>query len=358
MANLAFISDPHLGYRHRFKRQRLEDYRRCFEQAVDKALSQEPDAVIVLGDLTHHPKPDPVTMRSAISGLLRISKICPAIVCIGNHEISGHLSTAYTPIWEDLSKNIRVLTTHTPYADIKAGSKTYRFCGFEYTRSPKTAQENLKKAKSHAVADVNILCLHQAVEGYISPHEISLASLSDAAEAFDLVMLGHLHKHRRLKSMGDKAPCYYCGSTERVSFNEAENKTGIMVFKGDDFFNPVFLETDSATMKKVRQRFDGTVQNLNDKVKSIISESPQSLLRIELYGVIEGDLTQIRREYGPIAKDKKILDVIVEPESKAGPATLSRMSLSEDLIREYFEKTDMDSDLLETCLSLYRRYAS
>ncbi len=358
MATLAFISDAHLGYRHRFKKQRIFDYQRCFDQAAEQALSYDPDAVVILGDLTHHSKPDPVTMRAAIAGLLRIAQKCPVIVCVGNHEITGHLSTAYTPIFADLSPNIHVLTSEDPYADVEADGKTYRFVGFEYTRNPKTASANLKEAKLAANGDVNILCLHQAIERYLSPPELGLAELTDAAGSFDLVMCGHVHKHQRITQVFDEAPAYYCGATERVSFNECDNETGFMLFENDDFDAPKFIKTDSTPMLNVRREFSGTVSELNDMVRKIITDSTHPLLRIEVSGRIVGDLMDVNRDYADIAGQKTILDIIVNPESAQRPERLVRLTLSEDLIKEYFEKADMSSDLLDTSLDLFRRYGA
>ena len=47
---LACVSDCHMGYRHRFKTQRLRDYEAAFNDAVGKAMESEPDVVLFLGD--------------------------------------------------------------------------------------------------------------------------------------------------------------------------------------------------------------------------------------------------------------------------------------------------------------------
>ena len=115
MASIAFIGDCHLGYRHRFKTQRLRDYSQAFEEGVERVLQLKPDAIVFMGDLLHHHKPDPVSLRTVLGKLMEAASSCPVIVCIGNHEIEGHLGTSYPPIYGDVHEGIHVLSSENPH---------------------------------------------------------------------------------------------------------------------------------------------------------------------------------------------------------------------------------------------------
>ncbi len=359
MANIAFIGDCHLGFRHRGKAQRLRDYAAAFEDAVSKALSMGPDAVVFLGDLVHHAKPDPVSLRTVIRRLMGAADRCPVIVCIGNHEIEGHLGTTYAPIYGDLHPAIHVLSAENPEAAVDIGGRSYRFRGFEYTRQRESAQEKLKAVAERPGGDVNILCLHQAVERYLSPYELSLPSLRRAAEKHDLVMSGHVHKHQEITEVSDIAPAYYCGSTERVSFNEAGNPTGFMFFRGDDFREPEYVPVDSAPMSYRRLEFEGAPEELNALILRTVESDGAKLLRIDVSADIRGDAMDVRRDWDACMGDRTVLEVNVAPKTSDSEVRLERAQLSEDLIREYFQKAATgDRELEELCVELFRKYGS
>lgn len=142
-----------MGYRHRFKQKRLLDYVRAFEEAVSHAMEYAPGVVVFGGDLVHHTRPDPVTMRRIFRILVKVADSTHIIVSIGNHEIEGHLGTTYSPIYSDLHPNIHVLTTENPHVSLNVDGRTIVFHGFEYLRSPARAEETLRKISDETVKD-------------------------------------------------------------------------------------------------------------------------------------------------------------------------------------------------------------
>jgi DNA repair exonuclease SbcCD nuclease subunit len=356
MARLAFIGDCHLGYRHKFRAQRLRDYAASFDDAVGKALILRPDVMVFLGDIVHHPRPDPVTLRTVLRKLIEVAQRCPVVVCIGNHEIEGHLGTAYPPLFGDVHENISVLTTESPHVILEVGGRKVGFHGFEYIRGRERAEEALKKVSAEREGDVNVLCLHQAVERYGSPHEISLAALREAAPRFDLVMCGHIHRHQPIREVSDLAPAWYCGSTERISFNESENPTGFMFFDGD-LAKPSFVETQSAPMTLVRRDFRGTPAEANRLIEGLIRENPAKLLKIELSAELEGDTLDLRRDWSAFEDGRTVLEVSVSLGADEEDVRLEKVQLNEDLIREYFDKSgNRNRELEELCVGLFRKY--
>jgi len=359
MACIAFIGDCHLGFRHRNKLQRLRDFAKAFEEAVEKAVALNPDVVVFLGDLVHHPKPDPVSLRTCLKRIMAVAKSRHVVMCIGNHEIEGHLGTTYSPLFGDVHPSIHVLTSENPSVKIGVGGRTYGFFGFEYTRARESAEEKLRKTARGADADVNILCLHQAFEKYLSPHEVSLSCLREVAPSFDLIVSGHVHRHQAIREVSDVTPAFYCGSTERISFNEAGNRNGFLVFTDDRWADPRFVEVNSATMAYVREEFKGIPDELNRRLEEIVKGSEAKLLKVDVIADLSGDYMDVRRDWTAYEAGRTVLDVSVVPKFAGEDIRLERVELSEDLIREYFQKTGNTSKELENlCVELYRRYGA
>jgi len=362
MSFLAALSDSHLGYRHRFKTQRLKDYRASFIEAIDAALATKPAVLVLGGDMLHQPKPDPVSMRSVIKKLLEAAQQTQVVYAIGNHEISGHLGTAYQPLFSDLHENIHVLSTENPRAVIKAGGKKITFHGFQYLRSRDACEKQLAEISNQVEeSDANILLLHQAIERYLSPYEISLKALRSVSEKYDLILVGHVHKHQHISEVFDVTPSYYIGSTERVSFNEWENPTGFMVFDSTDFTKPTYETVSSARMRKISASFEEiTPEELNTEIRKLIEANKDaSLLSVEVSAELKGDLLDVKTDYSDEYPQKTILEVNVSPKTNEKQITIERLELSEDTIREYFEKTGLsnEGELLGECISLYEEYS-
>lgn len=362
MATICAISDCHLGYRHKFKAKRLEDYASAFGEAVEKALSKKPDVIILLGDLLHHPKPDPKSFRITMKSLKYMAEKTNVICLIGNHEIEGHLGTTYTPVYSDLHENIHVLTSENPTISLKIQDKRYGFHGFQFIRNRDICENMLKSiAKANNENELNILCLHQAVEKYLSPFEISLRSLRATAPSFDLILVGHVHRHQKIKEVSDVTPAYYVGSTEKISFNEAENDTGFMVFSSDKFSDPEFVKIKSAIMKRIKIDLGrSTAEKLNTQIRHEIEKNTSvDLLQINVDAEIEGGLLDIRRDFSEYDEKFTVLDINVAPQISEKTIQIEKFELSEEVVGEYLDKSGMgkNQQLREACLEMYGKYA-
>ncbi len=360
--SIVCVSDCHLGYRHRFKTRRLEDYQRSFEEALDKALSLKPEVIVFGGDLVHHPTPDPKTLRVLLQGLLKAAEKTHVILSIGNHEISGHLGTTYSPIYADLHKRIHVLSTETPHVTLNVRGKRVGFHGFQFIRNRKVAEATLQKISSELEGnDLNVLCMHQAVEKYLAPYEISLRTLREVASKYNLILNGHVHKHQRINEVFDVTPAYYIGSTERVSFNEWQNPTGILVFRDFDFSSPEHVSVSSSSMKYVRESLGVMAPaEVNRFIESVIDANRGvSMLQINVDVSVEGDYLDVKHDWYDRFPGYTILDVSVTPLLTAKAVTIEKIELNQDLIREYFEKTGVkENDFVEFCVELYQRYGA
>ena len=358
MGKIAFIADCHLGYRHRFKSKRLNDFANAYSDALTKALKEKPDAIVFLGDLFHHSRPDPVSMRLTIKSLLKAAEQTKIILTVGNHEIEGHLGTAYTPVYGDLSKNIFVLSTEKMFYDLNVDGVRIRLIGFEYGRNRDVCKRRLVDAQNLADGDINILCIHQAIEGYLAPYELSINQMKKAGEKFDLIVSGHVHKHQLIEELKQECPAYYVGSTERVSFNESGNPTGFMVFDMADLGNPKFIHTISQNMKSIRLKFKGTPNELNQFIEKTIFSNPEPILKIDVESDLDGDPLDVIRDWSLKFPKRIILDVNILPKGGEQTIEYSKVKFDETLIEEYFEKNNISDDRLRTlCIELFQNFS-
>ncbi len=359
MTTICCISDSHLGYRHRMKKQRLLDYENSFQGAISRAMELNPSLIIFGGDLVHHPRPEPKSLRTLIKNLIGIAEKIPVIICIGNHEIEGHLGTAYTPIFSDLHENIHVLSTDNPHITLDIGEKRVGVHGFQYLRSRRLAEEKLLEVSRFEPNDYDILCLHQGIERYLNPFELSLRALREVAGKFNLILSGHVHKHQEIKELMDITPAYYIGSTERISFNEAGNSTGFIALR--EFSRVEFIPVRSARMESVKENLGMMKpEEVNRAIEEIIRERRGRIecLQIRIDVKVDGDYFDLRHDWSQ-EQGFKILDVNVLPSAGEEFRSLERINISKDLIEDYFEKSGMHdrNDLREVCKGLYERYA-
>ena len=362
MSVICCISDCHLGYMHRLKKERLEDYENAFTEAVAKAMEYKPELLIFGGDLLHHTRPDPRSLKLLLNTLMQVASQTQVIVSIGNHELDGHLKTAYQPLFSDLHENIHVLSTDNPRITLEIAGEKVMIHGFQYLRGRENAEEELKKTTAElslkGKAGKNILCMHQAIEGYLAPFEISLRAFKEASHKYDLVLVGHVHKYQRIREAS--CPAYYMGATERTSFNESENATGFLVFKDFDFDNPVYVETKAAPMRRIKEDIGKkTPAEINEHIKKLIeANSDVRCLQITLEADVAGDTFSVRTDWEKDYPGYVILAVSVLHKIKDVVIKLEKTQIEPKLIEEYFEKKGMGArkDLLDACVRFYERY--
>jgi len=363
MTSICCISDCHLGYRHRLKLQRLRDYENAFNEAINKAIELNPDLLILGGDMFHHSRPDPKSMQILIKRLLELADSIPVILCIGNHEIETHLGSAYTPIFSDIHRDMHVLTTENPHITLELDNISIGIHGFQYIRNRKIAEETLEKiSEDISENDCNILCMHQAIEHYLEPHEISLKALRQVASKYDLILLGHVHKYQKIREIFDVTPAFYIGSTERISFNEWQNENGFLLFRNFEFRKPEFIPIKSARMKVVRENLGGKKPDeINAFVEKIIHENMDiNCLQIAIDSEIEGDYFDIWHDWDTRYKEFTILDVSIAPKLSREIISLDRLEIGEKIFDEYFEKMGLKNkeDLKGLCKKLYEKYGA
>lgn len=228
---IVHMSDTHLGFSAYSKldvaegiNQREADFYRSFQEAIDRVLELRPDVVLHAGDLFDTVRPQNRAIDFALKQLLRLSEAGIETVLIsGNHStprlretgnifrIFEHLRHIH-PVHEPGGKTI-VVGDATVYA-------------VPHSTTPTLAEVTSGLAPSRDTR-YSVLLVHAGVVGAeiykmdeFSEQTIPMENIS---ADWDYVALGHYHE---FKKIGPRA--YYSGSTERLSFTEANQRKGFI----------------------------------------------------------------------------------------------------------------------------------
>lgn len=233
------ISDTHLGNRQYRSDQRKEDFADAFEEAVQKAVERDVDAVIHTGDLfeSRDPSIEDITRCIDILGVLSDEDI-PFYGIVGNHESKMDeqwldlLNRA--GVAERLGKSATVVNDEVALYGIDSVKKP-AWHSFDFTLEE--TDEDLYR----------ILCMHELLYPPV-PDEFSHHETSEVVERLnieiDALALGDYHKPE--ETVVDGVDVWYPGSTERCSAKEAEQPRGVeLLIVEDGKLTKKRLETDA-----------------------------------------------------------------------------------------------------------------
>ena len=229
------IADIHLGYEQYGSAHRYNDFYHAFESAIDDALREAVDFVLIAGDLFHQRSIAPQTLLQAAHQLARLGSAgIPAIGVMGNHERPHYRDRES---WLHYLSGRGLLTLLAPtYADGQIGYEPYgdgiggyidvgstRVYGLPYSGSVTTrllAETAQFFAASETLRpDFTILVTHAGLEGII-PHfgaNMTYEELAALRPYVDYVALGHIHKPFEKDGWA-----FNPGSLEPVAISEAD----------------------------------------------------------------------------------------------------------------------------------------
>ena len=279
---LVHIADTHLGYSAYRKisengfNQREEDVILSFLDAVDRILSMKPDLVLHCGDLFDSVRPTNRIIRIGIEQLLRIYNAnIPLVLISGNHETpkqiyKGSIYSIFDAL--PLDKKLFNIVYKDKYESFQFGGLTVH--AVPQCPNNDTFMAELNKIKPNP-SSKNVLMLHAGVTGMKEfSHGESNELLVDYEwlnkSKFDYIAIGHYHNYVKV---ADRA--WFCGSSERMSFNEAGCAKG-------------FLEVDLTAEAKTKLIQVGT-RPMKDLPPIDAAGKDSVILLEEILGIIENE---------------------------------------------------------------------
>ena len=241
---LIHLSDLHLGKRVN-EYSMLEDQKYILKKILNIIDDENPDGVIIAGDVYDKPVPSAEAVQLFDDFLVSLAKRnLQVFVISGNHDSAEriafasrimdaggiHMSPVYNGVVEPISMQDEYGAVNIYMLPFIKPAHVRRFCDDEITTYTDAVKYVVSKMNINP-ANRNVLITHQFVTGAkrSESEEISVGGTDNVDvsvfENFDYAALGHIHSPQNCGS--DKIR--YCGTPLKYSFSEAKDNKSVTV---------------------------------------------------------------------------------------------------------------------------------
>lgn len=350
------LSDLHLG--KRLKEQSLiEDQKYILDEIIEIAKKENPDGVIIAGDIYDKTVPSAEAVALFDSFLTRLSEMKLKVYAIsGNHDSAERIAFGasimklggahFSPVYNG---SIEKITEQDSFGNINIFLLPFVKPSQVREFFPETTIENYTQAIEATLSNIdidtserNIIIAHQHITDAekTGSEETIIGGLDNVDsyvfDAFDYVALGHIHGEQDIA--GKKI--HYCGTPLKYSFSEAKHNKSVTVV---EFFEKGRTEIRRIPLIPLRDLRDvcgsftdiyNTPEKSEDYIRIILNDEDEimdavSKLRHVFPNILE--LTYSNRKYADIQGLEATDDEI-----KNNPA---------EIFRQFFtEQTNSDPD--------------
>jgi len=207
------IADVHLGYTQYGLAERSDDFKDAFLWAMDEAVRQRVDFVLLAGDLFHKRAIGALTLNQAFAGLRKLQNAeIPCIAVEGNHELAYYdeplgwlhflaLQGLLVLLSPDMSETPMRLSAWSSrrgsWHDVLPGVRIHgmKYMGAGVTAAIRQYAAALAEVDSTAI-EYSILMAHTGVQGVLeTDHSSPTAHEWRAMDSHvNYIALGHIHK--------------------------------------------------------------------------------------------------------------------------------------------------------------------
>lgn len=244
---IAHLADIHLGHRQYGLKQREDDMANSFRATLSLILDEDPDAILLPGDLFDSRDLRPKILRDAEKALEMVPEDVPVLVTRGNHDEN---LTPRDVTWLNylhqrdhivlLEANLKVGPDapvfephdagtdagHAGFYDLETGAGFVRIFGLQWRGARTDAALETVAAgieetnEEHGDPDYTILLGHFGIEDIVPSlgGNVTHAELEDVRDVVDYLALGHIHKEYQSSEW-----IYNPGSLEAHSTQEARD---------------------------------------------------------------------------------------------------------------------------------------
>lgn len=368
---------------------RLIDFLNTFDMLVDYAIDSDVDGVLISGDVFKNREPNVTEQREFAKRIKRLSdRGINVYIIVGNHDLHNAVHKATSVEIYDIldlpgvyvrrKPDIDILDTKRgplqvialPYVSasmINAEGSTIEELAMDMRQKLCGIAEGLARKAYNDLPTV--FMSHYSVIGAVPGseksimlgREITLPLSCFSKEEFDYVALGHIHKHQ---VMGEDPPVVYCGSMDRVDFNEEKEVKGfVMVELSRGFAEYEFVDLPTRPFKTVD--IEITEDDPFEQVKRVIEplDLEEAIVRLrvrikstQLAALQEGDIYKLLRSKAfYVAGIEK--DIISDQSHLRHPGITERMDIGE-AIAEYIDKKEEYVDIKEELLEVNAKLLS
>ncbi len=339
------MSDLHLGYRQYGKYDRIKDFYNAAISAAELLVEQDPDLILVPGDIFHRPRPYPVDQRQAIKVFnVFKEKEIPVFAIRGNHDASYAWSKRQggneIHVFQDLGL-VNLLEDKYEEVNLTDG-RSVRVWGVGYygaepqKRLGELVEENKQLLEPGDTP--NILLLHEFLENMLSSAQLSEYSLDILG--FDYIALGHYHGWW---VNGSQTMCC-TGSTEHVSAEEWDTPKRsaalVVLTRTANKWKPEINRLEYEVRPKKRKILElgtVTISEASDAVADALQELDEedAIIRVDVRGVLSD--TQQTLDINKLAREtEKAFYVNIVPEMEYAGPPIRESASDAEVMQEVF----------------------
>lgn len=245
---LIHVADLHLGQVIYQTYERADEHRHFFSQLRQWCVSEQPDVLLVAGDIFDIQQPSAATWKMFTDSFVSLRRAVPSmaiVIVAGNHDSPSRLES-HNGVWQ--LADVRLVGAPLPAVMPAGDAWMERYIvrlpsGYVVALPFMTGERRAQvQALLDSIACENggrlpvVMMAHQAVEGCdLSGHDVEVGTLrslplSSYGTGYDYLALGHIHKPQTLGHPDDAmaadvtyaAPvARYAGSALHVSCDEA-----------------------------------------------------------------------------------------------------------------------------------------
>ena len=241
--------------------QRLEDYLRSLDQAIEVAIARDADVFLIAGDIYKSKDPSPSHQREFARRIHRLAAAgLQVVLLVGNHDMPGrHKAANPLDIYGTLEvpgvtvlRRPDLVTLPTKHGPLQVAAMPHVTRGFLLARQeaiPRSLEECERLLERvidetlHALAEEVDPTIPAVLTAHLSVDVATLGSERDlmlgkgltlplatlARPAWDYVAMGHIHKPQVLEAGPGLPPVVYPGSLDRIDFGEEKDEKGFWV---------------------------------------------------------------------------------------------------------------------------------
>jgi exonuclease SbcD len=258
MTRVIHTGDTHLGYQQYHRPERRDDFLDAFQQVADDAVSDDVDAVVHAGDLFHDRRPTLPDIMGAMSVLRTLDDAAiPFFAVVGNHESKRDAQ------WLDLFETMGLATRLGPDPVTLDDVAFYGLDFVARAKRPDLTYDFANTDAAHAV-----LVSHGLFQPFPHGDWDAQEVLAESTVDFDAVLLGDNHKPQTQRvEEPHESWLTYCGSTERASADERDERGyNLVVFDEDIDIRRRGLDTREFVFVDVELGADEGVERVRERV--------------------------------------------------------------------------------------------
>jgi len=315
MTRVMHTGDTHIGYQQYHVPERRDDFLSSFRQVIGDAIAEDADAVVHAGDLFHDRRPTLSDVLGTLDVLERLDDAgIPLLAVVGNHEAKRDAQ------WLDLYESLGLATRLDDEPRVVGDTAFY---GLDFV--PRSQRDALDYDFAPHDASHAALVSHGQFKPFDYGTWDGTEIVAEATVDFDALLLGDEHKPGTKQV--EETWLTYCGSTERASADEREERGyNIVTFddavqitrRGIDTRDFVFVEVELAPNDGLDRVCDRVGQyDLADAVVIVHIEGdgePITPAGVEEYALDRGALVARVTDHREFADERAVEVSFADPD--------------------------------------------